>query len=156
MNAIGYLENQHREVETLFGKIEKLGENRGREKKALFLELARKLDHHAKIEERIFYPEGKEVDEDTTLEAYEEHDVVRSLIRKIKKTGPNDESFLARVTVLKEIVEHHVEEEEEEYFPKCEKAFGEEKLEELGTELEAAFDKLESQPSLVKHVKKAA
>src|SRR5438128_1422940 len=143
MNAISFLKNQHREVESLFKKIEKLGEGEGREKKAVFLEIATKLEHHAKIEEKIFYPAGEEVDEDTTLESYEEHDVVRSLIKKIKKNAPGDDTFMAKVTVLQEIVEHHVEEEEKEYFPKCEKKFGKEKLEELGMELEAAFDKLE-------------
>lgn len=141
MDAINYLKSQHREVESLFEQIEK---GKGRKKKALFLELARKLEHHARIEEKIFYPQGKKVDEDITLEAYEEHDVVRSLIRKIKKTTPRDETFMAKITVLKEMVEHHVEEEEEEYFPKCEKQFGEVKLEKLGQELETAFDRLEA------------
>lgn len=141
MNAIEFLKSQHREVEALFEKIEEAGDGSPKERKAIFEEIALRLEGHARIEEKIFYPEGREVDEDVTLEAYEEHGVVRDLIKKISKTRPNDETFMAKVTVLKEMVEHHVEEEENEYFPECQKEFGDEKLEELGQELEAAFEK---------------
>lgn len=154
MDAISYLKSQHREVEELFAQIEN-AEN-SKQKKTLFAEVARKLEHHAKIEEKFFYPEGEDVDEDATLEAYEEHEVMRGLIRKIKKTSPGDETFMAKVTVLKEIVEHHVEEEEEEYFPECQKEFGREKLEELGEQLEAAFEKLEGSEMPRKQIKRAA
>jgi hypothetical protein len=156
MDAISYLKDQHREIEALFEKIEKLPERSGREKKAVFLELATKLDHHAKIEEKHFYPEGREVDEDVTLEAYEEHAVLRSLIRKIKGTHPSDETFMAKVTVLKEVVEHHVEEEEDEYFPKCRRKFGSERLEILGEKLEDTYLKLEGKKPARAITKKAA
>ena len=77
-----------------------------------------------------------------TLEAYEEHDIVKSLIAKIGATDPSDETFMAKCTVLKEVVEHHVEEEEEEFFPKLRKELGKERLMELAEELKAAFDEL--------------
>jgi hemerythrin-like domain-containing protein len=156
MDAITFLESQHREVEELFSRIEKLGDKAGRERKALFNELAMKLDHHAKIEEQIFYPEGEQVDLDTTLESYVEHDLVRSLIRKIKRTSPSHDHFKARVTVLKELVEHHVEEEENEYFPKCRKEFGDLKLAELGSELEKKFERLEARTPSKRGMKRAA
>lgn len=159
MDAIKYLESQHREVETLFKQIEELGDGAGREKKSIFNELARKIEHHAKIEEKVFYPEGEEVDEDMTLEAYEEHNVVRALVSKIKKTSPSDDTYMAKITVLKEMIEHHVEEEEEEYFPKCRRAFGEPRLAELGAELEETFERLEgksTRKSAPKKFKKAA
>lgn len=141
MKASDLLKQQHREVEQLFAAIEK-AEGSGREQTALFAELAAKLDAHTKIEEKIFYPAGREADEETTLEAYEEHALVDATIRKIKKTKPSDETFMAKMTVLKELVGHHVEEEEDEYFPECEKTLGAEKMEELGEELAEAYEKL--------------
>lgn len=157
MNAIEFLKRQHREVESLFKRIESLGDKAGREKKQIFDEIYEKLDTHARIEEKIFYPEGREADEDMTLEAYEEHDIVRTLLKKIAKTLPSDETFMAKVTVLKEVVQHHVEEEEEEYFPECEKELGEERLAEIGEELEAATEKAESKnPVARKKVRKRA
>lgn len=142
MDAITLLKNQHREVEELFSKFEKLAdEGANAEKKAIVAEIALKLSAHAEIEERFFYPEGREADEDLTLEAYEEHGLVKDLLKKIGKSRMNDESLKAKMTVLKEIVEHHVEEEEDEYFPECEKTLGDERLEELGTEMEAAFER---------------
>lgn len=143
MNAIELLKSQHREVETLFKQLEDLGEGAAAEKKEIFATIALKLSVHAAIEEKIFYPEGEAVDEDTTLEAYEEHDVVKALLSKISKTRPTDKTFMAKVTVLKEVVEHHVEEEENEYFPECEKELGAEKLEALGEKLAAATARLE-------------
>ena len=159
MNAIEFLKNQHREVEALFKRIESLGDKAGKDKKQIFDEIYEKLDTHARIEENIFYPEGREADEDMTLEAYEEHDIVRTLLKKIAKTSPSDETFMAKVTVLKEVVQHHVEEEEEEYFPECEKELGEERLEELGQELEEATEKAQSKnapPARKKPRKRAA
>ncbi len=105
---------------------------------------------------RLKVPEGEEVDEETTFKSYEEHDLVRALIRKIRNTSSSDESFKAKVTILKEVVEHHVEEEEGEYFPECKRAFGEERLEELGQKLEMANEKLEAGTSRKRHTKKAA
>ena len=139
MNAIELLEEQHREVEALFRKIERA---EGREQKTLFAQIAEKLEAHTKIEEKFLYPNGRQADKEMTLEAYEEHNVAKALIAKIKKTKTSDETFMAKVTVLKEVIEHHVEEEEGEYFPKLEKTLGEEKLEELGEKMEVMFDRL--------------
>ena len=147
MNAITFLEKQHRTVEDLFEQIEKADGNR-RQQRSLFNELAENIENHAKIEEKIFYPAGREADEDVTLEAYEEHSLVRAMIRKIKKTKTTDETFMAKVTVLKELIEHHVEEEEGEYFPECEKTLGAERLNELGEELLAAYAKLAGKSSV--------
>ncbi|MBC7658812.1 MAG: hemerythrin domain-containing protein [Chitinophagaceae bacterium] len=143
-NAITYLESQHREVEALFKQMDELGDRAFKARAQIFEEIARKLTHHAKIEELIFYPEGKSVDKDLTLEAYEEHDVIKQMLAKIKRTEPNDETFMAKITVLKEIVEHHVKEEENEYFPKTKKKFSSEELDELGEKLKTKFEALEA------------
>ena len=149
MNAVDFLKSQHREVEELFTRIEKTRGKSGvgRDRRELVNELSQKLMAHTKIEEMILYPEGKSVDEDLTLEAYEEHECVKSVIKKLARTRASDETFMAKVTVLKELVEHHVEEEEKEYFPKLKTELGEERLEQLGEDLETAFEKLSSRKS---------
>lgn len=144
VDAIKYLESQHREVESLFKQMEELGDRAFKAREKVFGEIAHKLSHHAKIEELFFYPEGKNVDKDLTLEAYEEHDVIKHMISKIKRTEASDETYMAKVTVLKEVVEHHVKEEENEYFPKARKEFSSEHLEELGAKLKKKFESLEA------------
>ena len=136
------LKNQHREVEALFDRFKSLGDGGGAERKTIVAEIGKKLEAHAQIEERFFSPEGRDADEDMTLEAYEEHGVMRDLPKKIAKTRINDESLVAKIAVLQEIVEHHVQEEEDEYLPECEALLGQEQLEQLGQEMEAHFQKL--------------
>lgn len=110
-DAIALLKADHREVEDLFAKFEKAsGEGR---KQGLAREICRQLTVHATIEEEIFYPacEGK-VEEDLLKEAYVEHDAAKLLIAEIVAGQPSDEYYDAKVKVLKEEIEHHVEEEE--------------------------------------------
>lgn len=110
-DAIALLKADHREVEDLFAKFEKAsGEGR---KQGLAREICRQLTVHATIEEEIFYPacEGK-VEEDLLKEAYVEHDAAKLLIAQIEAGQPSDEYYDAKVKVLKEEIEHHVEEEE--------------------------------------------
>lgn len=146
-DAAAFLEAQHREVETLFKELEAVGDRALKTRGSTFAEIAHKLSCHAEIEEKIFYPAAKPVAADETLEAYEEHDVMKSLIAKIGETDPSDETYMAKCTVLKEVVEHHVEEEENEFFPKVRKKLGKEKMVELGAQLKAAFEELDQKPA---------
>jgi hemerythrin-like domain-containing protein len=155
MNAITFLENQHREIEALFERVGKIGEGQAKDRKSLFALLALKIEHHAKIEETVFYPQGKKAGEERTWIAYEEHDVVRFLVRKIVKMRPADRTFSAKLTVLKSLLGKHVEGEEKEYFPLCTKELGEEKLEELGTELALKYEKLQSSVTSKRSARKA-
>jgi hypothetical protein len=111
-DAIALLKNDHRRVEELFEDFEKArGEGR---KERLAHEICLELSVHAAIEEEIFYPacEGK-VDEDLLKESYVEHDAAKVMSAEIEAgNGQSDEFFDAKVKVLKEEVEHHVEEEE--------------------------------------------
>lgn len=110
-NAVALLKEDHRTVEDLFAQFEKAsGEGR---KQKLATKICLELSVHAKIEEEIFYPacEGK-VEEDLLKEAYVEHDGAKRLIAEIMAGEPSDEFYDAKVTVLQEQVEHHVEEEE--------------------------------------------
>ena len=110
-DAIALLKQDHRTVEELFEKFQNAsGSDR---KRTLAEQICLELSVHAEIEEEIFYPacEGK-VDEDLLKESYVEHDGAKVLIAEIIKGGPDDEYYDAKVKVLQEEIEHHVEEEE--------------------------------------------
>lgn len=142
-DAIALLKSQHREVDALFKEIEDAGERAVKKKEKIFESIREKLTMHAKIEEAIFYPAAKAADEDLILEANEEHDNVKAMLRKLGKTDAGDETFDAKIKVLKELVRHHVKEEETELFPKCEKALGDDLLQELGAKMQARMERLE-------------
>ena len=110
-DAIALLKEDHRTVEELFEQFAKASGD-GRKQK-LAEQICMELSIHAKIEEEIFYPacDGK-VEEDLLKEAYVEHDGAKVLIAQIMAGGPDDEFYDAKVTVLQEQIEHHVEEEE--------------------------------------------
>ena len=111
-DAIALLKEDHRKVEELFKQFES-AKGDGRKEK-LANEICLELSVHAAIEEEIFYPacEGK-VDEDLLKESYVEHDAAKVIIAEITAgAGADDEFFEAKVKVLQEEIEHHVEEEE--------------------------------------------
>ena len=111
-DAVALLKQDHRTVEELFAQFEKASGDSRKEK--LAAEICLELSVHATIEEEIFYPacEGK-VDEDLLKESYVEHDAAKVLIAEISSgAGESDEYFDSKVKVLKEEIEHHVEEEE--------------------------------------------
>lgn len=139
MDAIELLTQQHREVADLFEAIEKA--DAADDKARLFRDLAAKLVGHDGIEREIFYPACEEAMgmNDMLGEALVEHGVVEfSLYEADQSIGESD--FDYKVKVLKELVEHHVEEEENEFFPKARKALGDDKLASLGEDLEDAFE----------------
>ena len=110
-DAVALLKADHRKVEDLFADFEAAsGDGK---KKALAEQICLELTVHTKIEEDIFYPacEGA-VEEDLLKEAYVEHDGAKILIAEIEAGGPDDEFYDAKVKVLSEMIEHHVEEEE--------------------------------------------
>ena len=111
MDAVALLKADHRTVEELFAQFEKAGADGKKQK--LAMQICAELTVHAKIEEEIFYPacEGK-VEEDLIREAYVEHDGAKVLIAEIESGTPSDEYYDAKVKVLQEQIEHHVEEEE--------------------------------------------
>ena len=110
-DAVALLKADHRKVEDLFEKFENAKGDGA--KKKLAEQICLELKIHAMIEEEIFYPacEGK-IEEDLLKEAYVEHDGAKLLINEIEAGGPNDEFYEAKVKVLSEEIEHHVEEEE--------------------------------------------
>jgi len=110
-DAIALLKEDHRTVEKLFEQFQKASGDGRKEK--LAKQICLELTVHATIEEEIFYPacEGK-VEDDLLKEAFVEHDAAKVLIAEIQGGGPNDEFYDAKVKVLQEEIEHHVQEEE--------------------------------------------
>ena len=139
-DALELLKRDHRTVEALFKRYDKLGGGKKKEKQKLVTEIIRELSIHAAIEEQILYPASRKLvkaTEDEVLEALEEHHIVKWTLSELHKMKPSDERFDAKVTVLKEMVEHHVEDEEQELFPQLKK-LGKDKLRSLGAQLLAA------------------
>jgi hypothetical protein len=110
-DAVALLKADHRKVEELFGQFD--AAKRDGKKKALAEQICLELTVHTKIEEDIFYPacEGA-VEEDLLKEAYVEHDGAKVLIAEIEAGGPDDDFYDAKIKVLSEMIQHHVEEEE--------------------------------------------
>ena len=111
-DAIALLKEDHRKVEELFAEFEKA--RGGERKQKLALEICKELTVHSLIEEEIFYPAcaGK-VEEDLLKEAFVEHDAAKVLIAEIEAGQPSEDFYDAKVKVLQEQIEHHVEEEEQ-------------------------------------------
>lgn len=138
MKATSLLESQHRKVEALFKKLES-----GRsEAQPLLEELANSLAAHMAIEQEIFYPAVREVDQDMVNESYEEHSLAEVALKRLLATDPEDDAFHARVVALKELIQHHVEEEENELFPEVEKSAEADVLAQLGKQMKARFEEV--------------
>jgi hypothetical protein len=147
MNALDLLKSQHRIVERLFKMIEETIETD--EKDMLADELADNLAAHATIEERLFYPAAfGENTQDMLREAVEEHLSVKRLLADLLATTAEDDSFDAKIKVLKEQIDHHVEEEEGELFKQVKHTLEKKTLEELGMQMEAMFeDEMAGEPA---------
>ena len=143
MKATDLLKRQHREVKGLFKRIEDT-ENSS-ERRKLMTTIAQELKVHTTIEEEIFYPAMREVQskkaEQMVNEAYEEHHVVDLVLRELPQVDPEDERFEAKMTVLSELVQHHIEEEEDEMFKLAAK-LNKEELDELGEQMNARATEL--------------
>jgi hemerythrin-like domain-containing protein len=142
MKATDMLKKQHREVEALFKQVKKA--EGGSERQAMLEQIENKLRAHMMIEENIFYPAvAEEVTtkkmQEMVPEAYEEHHVVQLVLNEMPEIDLEDERFEAKMTVLEELVQHHVEEEEKTMFPAAEKALGAEALKDLAEQMQAAM-----------------
>lgn len=141
MDAITLLKDDHKTVEKLFKRFEKAGDGAYKEKRTVAEKIREELSRHAAVEEQLFYPVVRAtVDgvEDITLESLEEHHIVKWVLSELDDMDPKDERFTAKMTVLIENVRHHVEEEEDELFPKVRDQLGRKDLRELGEAMEAA------------------
>jgi len=144
-DAITLLTNDHAEVNELFEQYKALAEDAGsigQDKQSLAEEICTMLTVHAMIEEEIFYPAARDALDDSKLldEAEIEHQAAKDLIAQIEDADPDDALYDARVNVLGEYVNHHVQEEEGELFPQIREAGLD--LEALGAEMSARQEEL--------------
>jgi len=139
MKATALLKQQHKEVSALFKEAE--GSADGRTRRRLMQDIAKHLEVHTTIEEEIFYPALEEAATqektcDMLREAFEEHHVVKLVLAELPTVDPAADTFKAKMVVLKELVEHHVEEEHDEMFPWAEKHLEKDDLDALGARME--------------------
>jgi hemerythrin superfamily protein len=142
VDGIVMLKEEHKAVKRLFREFEKSQKTASPQAKRTLVDtMIKELTAHAYIEETIFYPAARESVPETTdhvLESVEEHHVVAWLLSELKNLDPSDETFDAKVTVLIENVEHHADEEENDWFPEVRKSLGRKRLVELGEQMQAA------------------
>lgn len=134
-DAIKLLTDDHAKVKKMFKEFEKLHKKNEEGKEELAQQICQELTIHAQLEEEIFYPAAREaIDDDHMMnEAEVEHQAAKDMIAKIQSMNSSDPMYDALVTVLAEYVNHHIEEEQNEIFPKMEKAKVD--LEEIGSEI---------------------
>lgn len=152
MNAVELLKHDHEMVKQLFERLGKTTERGVKTREELMRHLHEELMAHTRVEEEIFYPAfraaGGKQGEILFHEAQEEHRAVEALILPdLEKTDPASSEFAGRVKVLKDMVEHHIEEEEQEMLPKARELLGEDRLEELGAQMESRKKELKRQLS---------
>lgn len=139
MNVYELLHKDHMTVKDLFSKLEKTDESQAEKREKLFATLNHELTVHALAEEKLFYrkslKEGKT--REITLEALEEHKVMKHLLKGLDANQKGTEQWAAKLSVLMENTEHHVKEEEENLFKKCRLVFTDEEAEQIGKEIQA-------------------
>ena len=160
-DAIVLLKNEHREIRKSFRAFENAGARAEARKGQLVDRIIELLTIHTYIENEVMYPQVRELlpeVEDDVLESYEEHHVADVLVMELSAMKPSDERFDAKTTVLIENVEHHMSEEEDEWFPKVRAGLGRKQLQDIGAEMidkRKSAPRRPSQPGALKKVIKA-
>ena len=139
MDAITLLEADHQKVKRLLGELESTTERGVKTRTELFATIKGELTLHEVVEEEIFYPALKSHPkaQDIVLEAYEEHHVVDLLMGELEALDVSDETWGTKAIVMKENIEHHIEEEEGEMFKQARRVFDRQELDDLGAQMEA-------------------
>jgi hemerythrin superfamily protein len=156
-DAIVLLKADHKEIRRLFREFENAGENADRTRERLVEKILEALTVHTYIENEVMYPEVRKLLpdlEDDVLESYEEHHVADVLCMELAAMSAKDERFEAKTTVLIENVTHHMDEEEQDWFPKVRSGLGRKQLQELGAKMLEAKEKAPRKPSQPSALKK--
>jgi hemerythrin superfamily protein len=156
-DAIVILKDDHKLIKKTFRDFEKAGEGAVKRKGELVSKMIELLTMHTYIENEIMYPEVRRLVpdlEDDVLESYEEHHVADVLCMELFAMQPDAERFDAKTTVLIENVTHHIDEEEQEWFPKVREALGRKELSALGERLLEAKKKAPVSPAQPSALKK--
>ncbi|MEV4759244.1 hemerythrin domain-containing protein [Micromonospora sp. NPDC049559] len=157
-DAIVLLKEDHKEIKRLFKEFQDAGEDASAKKGRLVEQIIEQLTVHTYIENECMYPETRELLpdlEDDVLESYEEHHVADVLCLELASMSPDDERFDAKTMVLIENVTHHIEEEEQEWFPKVREGLGRKKLQEIGARMLELKEKAPRKPTEPGALKKA-
>lgn len=146
MDALKLLKRDHAEVKRMLSDLEDTTERAEKTRTEGLATLKHELEIHEAIEEEIFYPALKEHSKtkDLALEGYEEHHVVDTIMGELEVVETSDETWMAKFSVMKENLEHHISEEEDEMFPKVEQVFDGEELEELGNRMQERKEELQA------------
>jgi hemerythrin-like domain-containing protein len=152
MDAMSLLKDDHRKVKKLLAELESTTERGVKTREELFTKVKQELVVHEAIEEEIFYPALKEhpKTKEIALEAYEEHHVVDTVMAEIEGVAYDDEKWGAKFTVMKENLEHHIEEEEGEMFKQARQVFDQDELTQLGESMKARKEDLMRQQAATK------
>jgi hypothetical protein len=144
MDAIQLLKDDHEKMKKLLSEAEQTTEQAVKTREELFTTIKEELTVHETIEEEIFYPALKDhpKTKEIALEAYEEHHVVDMVMAEIEGVAFDDETWAAKFKVMKENIEHHIEEEEKEMFKQARDAFEQQELEDLGARMTARKEQL--------------
>jgi len=147
MDALQLLKDDHDKIKKILSHIEGTTERGVKTREEFYGKVKAELLVHEAIEEEILYPALKEHPKakDLVLEAYEEHNVVDMVMAEIDETPFDDDTWGAKFTVMKENLEHHIEEEESEMFDQCRQIFDAQELQALGDEMEARKEELQKQ-----------
>jgi hemerythrin-like domain-containing protein len=157
-DAIVLLKADHKEVRKLFADFEKAGDDAQSTKQRLVDKMIELLTVHTYIENEVMYPRVRQLLpdlEDDILESYEEHHVADVLVMELSAMSASDERFTAKTMVLIENVRHHMQEEEDEWFPQVREGLGRKSLQEIGAEMQAARKKAPRKPSQPSALKKS-
>ena len=156
-DAIVMLKDDHKQIRKVFRDFQAAGDGAAVRKGKLVDTMIELLTQHTYIENEVMYPRVRALLpelEDDVLESYEEHHVADVLVTELSAMKPTDERFDAKTTVLIENVEHHMDEEEKDWFPKVRAGLGRKQLQEIGEELAAARKKAPKKPSQPSALKK--
>jgi hemerythrin superfamily protein len=157
-DAIVLLKADHKEVKAIFKQFQKAGEDATQKKGELVQKMIELLTVHTYLENELIYPEVRRQLpdlEDDVLESYEEHHVADVLLMELSTMSADHERFDAKTTVLIENVLHHIEEEEQEWFPEVRKGMSRKQLAELGERMLEMRQKAPRSPAQPRAMKKA-
>lgn len=149
MDALSLLKEDHDKVKKMLDELESTTERGVKTREQLFTKVRQELEVHETIEEQIFYPALKNhpKTKEIALEAYEEHHVVDTIMAEIGDLAYDDETWGAKFTVMKENLEHHIEEEEGEMFRQAKQVFDKDELTQLGEQMMARKQELMQESS---------
>jgi hemerythrin superfamily protein len=156
-DAIVLLRDDHKAIRKLFREFEKAGQDATQTKGKVVKKIIEALTVHTYLENECMYPAVRKLVpelEDDILESYEEHHVADVLVTELSTMKPDDEHFTAKTTVLIENVDHHIDEEENEWFPKVRESLGRKQLQQIGARMQELRKKAPTSPAQPSALKK--